>query len=219
MNDFFSQLRQCFKKRRKFPFDIIKIIANLPDKTWSLVTALWHAVSGEARRRAAIARLQKADIILASPRITTLSPIALGYRLFLKSRYIHSMLYIGNGKIVHTTARDGVVVNRLPRSIFRRERYGIFRVKNLDPESRDRVIKTALMWRQKKLDYAGLITTIPSRLIGLRRPLLRWEKNRIWCSKLVYKAFSAENIELVPPEKSEGITSEDLSRSGIVEMI
>lgn len=129
------------------------------------------------------------------------------------------MLYIGDGKIVHTTARDGVVVSKLPRSIFRRERYAIFRVKGLGLERRGRVVEEALKWRQRKLDYAGVITTIPSRLIGLRRPLLRWEKNRIWCSKLVYRAFSAGHIELVPPEKAENITSEDLSRSYAVEKL
>jgi len=132
---------------------------------------------------------------------------------------VHSMLYIGDGRVVHTTAKDGVVVTKLPRSIFRRERYAIFRVKNLDREKRDQVVAEALKWRNRKLDVAGLITTIPSRLIGLRKPLLMWEKNRIWCSKLVYKAFMAENIELVPPEKAERITSEDLSRSCVVDRL
>jgi hypothetical protein len=180
---------------------------------------LWHYLSGEAKRQAIVARLRKADIILASPRITTLSAIALSYRLVLRSHYVHSMLYIGDGKVVHTTAKDGVVVSKLPRSIFRRERYAIFRVKNLDREKRDQVVAEVLKWTNRKLDFAGLITTIPSRLIGLRKPLLMWEKNRIWCSKLVYKAFMAENIELVPPEKAERITSEDLSRSCVVDRI
>ena len=166
-----------------------------------------------------MARLRKADIILASPRITTLSAVALTYRLVLRSRYVHSILYIGDGRVVHTTAKDGVVVNKLPRSIFRGDRYEIFRVKNLDREKRDQVVAEALKWRNRKLDFAGLITTIPSRLMGLRKPLLMWEKNRIWCSKLVYKAFIAENIELLPPEKAERITSEDLSRSSAVERV
>jgi hypothetical protein len=220
MNAILPALRRLFaKRRRKLPLDIKKIIARFLDKMWSLAIAFYHYVSAEARRRAVLARLQKADIILASPRITALSPIALSYRLFLRSRYVHSMLYIGDGKIIHTTARDGVVVSRLPRSIFRRERYALFRVKNLNSEKRDLVVEAALKWWQKKLDYAGLVTTIPSRLIGLRKPLLRWEKSRIWCSKLVYKAFSAEGIKLVPPESAESITSEDLSRSGMVEKI
>jgi hypothetical protein len=180
---------------------------------------LWHYLSGEAKRQAVVAKLRKADIILASPRITTLSAIALSYRLVLRSRYVHSMLYIGDGRVVHTTAKNGVVVSELPRSIFRRDRYALFRVKNLDGEKRDQVVAEALKWRNRKLDFAGLITTIPSRLIGLRKPLLMWEKNRIWCSKLVYKAFMAENIELVPPEKAERITSQDLSHSCMVDRV
>jgi len=219
MNAFLSPLRRPFGRRKRLPFSIKKWAARFLDTTRSLIKNLWRYASGEARRRAVIARLQKGDIILASPRITTLSPIALSYRLILRSQYVHSMIYIGDGKIVHTTARDGVVVSRLPRSIFRRERYAIFRVKDLDRERRDRVVQEALKWRHRKLDVAGLITTIPSRLIGLQRPLLRWEKNRIWCSKLVYQAFSAEHIRLVPPESSQSITSEDLSRSGMVERI
>lgn len=149
MNAFLSKLRRLFRVRRKSPFDIAKFIARFLEKTWLLVTNFWHYVSGEARRRAVIARLQKADIILASPRITTLSPIVLSYRLILRSRYVHSMLYIGDGKIIHTTAKDGVVVSKLPRSIFRGEHYAIFRVKGLDLERRDRVIEAALKWRKK----------------------------------------------------------------------
>jgi hypothetical protein len=219
MNAFSSELQRLFGARRRLPFDVRKWTARIIERTRSLVTAFRIYVSGEARRRAVIARLHKADIILASPRIATLFPIALGYRLLLRSRYVHSMLYIGGGKIIHTTVRDGVVVNRVPRSIFRRERYAIFRVKDLTPEGRDRVVEAALTWRKRKLDYAGLITTVPSRLVGLRRPLLRWEKNRIWCSKLVYKAFLDQGIELVPAEDAESITSEDLSKSSMVEKI
>ena len=129
------------------------------------------------------------------------------------------MLYIGDGKIVHTTARYGVVITRIPRSIFNKEHYAIFRVKNLDPHQRDRIVAGAVKFRQRKLDYAGVITAIPSRLMGLRKPLLRWERNRIWCSKLVYRAFLDEDIELVPKEKAENITSEDLSQSLVVERV
>jgi hypothetical protein len=219
MNGFFTSIRRLFTRKKRVRSYIGGVARYLFERLWLLVQALWHHLSGEAKRQAVMAKLRKADIILASPRITTLSPIALSYRLVLRSRYVHSMLYIGDGRIVHTTAKDGVVVSKLPRSIFSRERYAIFRVKNLDPEKRDQVVAEALKWRNRKLNYAGLITAIPSRLIGLRKPLLMWERTRIWCSKLVYKAFSAENIELVPPEKAESITSEDLSRSYVVERV
>ena len=214
-----TSIRRRFTRKRRVRTYIRAGARYLFAGLWPPVRALWHYLSGEAKRQAVVARLRKADIILASPRITTLSAIALSYRLVLRSRYVHSMLYIGDGRVVHTTAKDGVVVTKLPRSIFRRERYAIFRVKNLDREKRDQVVAEALKWRNRKLDVAGLITTIPSRLIGLRKPLLMWEKNRIWCSKLVYKAFMAENIELVPPEKAERITSEDLSRSCVVDRL
>ncbi|MBL7174874.1 MAG: hypothetical protein ISS66_03510 [Desulfobacteraceae bacterium] len=78
-------------------------------------------------------------------------------------------------------------------------------------EKRDQVVTEALKWKDKKLDLAGLITTVPSRLLGFQKALISWEKNRVWCSKLIYQAFFAAGIELVPPEKAGVITSEDLA--------
>ncbi len=180
---------------------------------------MFQGFSGDLRRRATVAKMKKADIVLASPRTVRLSPIALAYRLFLRSRYVHSMLYIGNGRILHTTTRHGVVVTRLPRKIFRKDRYATFRVKNLSEPQRERVVQEALKWKDRKLDHAGLVTNVPSKLVGLRKPLLRWEKNRIWCSKLIYRAFLAADVEVVPPDRAQNITSEDLSRSLTVKRI
>ncbi|NIT55844.1 MAG: hypothetical protein GWN00_06290 [Aliifodinibius sp.] len=157
--------------------------------------------------------MQKADIILASPRSKQLSPTALLYRLVLGNRYVHSMLYIGEGKIIHTTTNRGVIVAKLPRKIYRKDLYTILRVKNLDKLSRDRVVEAALAWKAKKLDHAGLVTNVPARLLGLRKPLIRWEKRRIWCSKLIYKSFLDAGIKLVAQEQTENITSEDLRNS------
>jgi len=176
-------------------------------------------LSGNLRRRAFINKLQKGDIVLASPRTARLSPVAMTYRLFLRSKYVHSMLYIGQGQIVHTTTRYGVVVDKLPRKIFRADRYAAYRVRNLGPEERSQVVREALKWRYRKLDHAGLLTNVPSRLLGLRKPILRWERNRIWCSKLIYKVFRTVGIEIVPSEKAENITSEDLSRSPTLERV
>jgi len=175
--------------------------------------------TGNVRRRAVIAKMEKADIILASPGIKRLSFIALFYRIILKSRYVHSMLYLGEGKIIHTTSRHGVVISKLPRKIYDKNRYTIFRVDHLSEQDREVVIRKALKWQHKKLDHAGLITNIPSKILGLQKPFFRWEKNRIWCSKLVYKSFLAINIELIANEKSENITSEDLSHSPLLKPI
>lgn len=176
-------------------------------------------LSGRFRRRAFMNKLQRGDIVLASPRTIKLSPVALTYRLLLRSRYVHSMLYIGQGQIVHTTTRGGVVVDKLPRKIFRSDRYAAFRVRGLKSNQRSKVVHEALKWRYRKLDHVGLVTNVPSRLLGLQKPIMRWERNRVWCSKLIYKAFKAVGFEIVPFEKSENITSEDLSRSPMLERV
>jgi len=180
---------------------------------------VFDRLSGKLKYKTIIAKIQKADIILASPRTLCLSPIALIYRLFLGSRYVHSMLYIGDGKMIHTTAKYGVVINKVPRKIFKKDQYSIFRVKNLSMEQRENIVNEALKYKNKRLDHIGLITNIPSRLLGLKKPFLRLEKNHLWCSKLIYNTFLVNNIKLVQNEKAENITSEDLSQSQVVEKI
>jgi cell wall-associated NlpC family hydrolase len=176
-------------------------------------------ISKNLKRRSAIARMRKGDIILASPRTSRLSLIAFMYRLFLKSQYTHTMLYIGKGKVIHSTGKKGVVISKVPGKVHRKEKYSIFRVKNMEAEDRKKVVEQALKWKDKKLDHAGLISNIPARLLGLSKPLIRWERNRIWCSKLVYDAYKTIGIELVIQEKAENITSEDLHQSQILRKI
>lgn len=175
--------------------------------------------SGRLRRRVAMARMEKADIVLASPRLSRLSATAILYRLFLGSRYVHSMLYLGGGRILHTTSRRGVTVGRLPGKIFRRERYAVYRAKTLSAEGRERVVRAALARKDRKLDHAALVTNIPARWLGLRNPLWRLEAHRLWCSRLIYESYLEAGIELVPEGKAGTITSEDLSRSPALERL
>ncbi|MFP4082890.1 MAG: hypothetical protein ACLFVG_09075 [Candidatus Aminicenantes bacterium] len=207
------------RREKSFVHKIILRIKLSLAGTKSWAAALIQRWSGKLRRRAVISRMRKADIVLASPRTTRLSPIALVYRLFLGSRYVHSMLYIGGGKIIHTTTRHGVVVGKVPRKIYKKDRYAIMRVKNLDAEIRDHIVKEALTRKELKLDYAGMISNVPRRLLGWRTALLRREKNRTWCSQLIYRAFRDAGIELLPGRESESITSEDLAHSPVVKKI
>ena len=180
---------------------------------------LFYHLSGELRRRAVLARLQPADIILASPRTLRLSPTALMYRVFLRAKYVHSMLYLGDGKIIHTTTKYGVLIAPVPRKIFKKDRYTTLRMKHLQTEQCRQVVAEALKLKGKRLNYVGLVMNIPSRLLGFRKPLVMLEKNRLWCSKLICQAYRAAGIELVAPEHREHVTSEDLSRSLLLEKI
>jgi hypothetical protein len=186
---------------------------------WAWIVNTYNRLSGELRRRAVIAKMLEADIILASPRTLQLSLVALIYRLVLRAQYVHSMLYLGGGKVIHTTGRSGVVVAPLPRSIYKKSRYTILRVRRLHPDQRERVIADALRFKDKKLDRAGLVTNVPAKLFGLRTPLLRREKNRLWCSKLIHQAYVANGIDLVPQSQTETVTSEDLSNSPLLERV
>jgi hypothetical protein len=107
----------------------------------------------------------------------------------------------------------------VPRKIFKKNRYTILRTPHLRGDQREQVVAKALKMRDKRLDYAGLITNVPARLFGLRKPLVMLEKNRVWCSKLVYQAYSESGIELVVPEHKENPTCEDLSHSPLLEKI
>jgi hypothetical protein len=207
------------KKRHSYLGRTIKRLKLIIVNIGQGILALLSRLSSQIKRNIVRARMQKADIVLASPRTVQLPPIALIYRLILRSRYVHSMLYIGNGKIIHTTSRHGVVVGRLPKKIYKRNRYTIYRVKNLSAQQRDRVIEEALKREGKKLDHIGMIINIPEKLLGLRKALISWERNRIWCSKLIIKSFQSVGIELVPEERSDTVTSEDLARSSFTERL
>jgi len=88
---------------------------------WDSLTEVWRRfkdrvrrLTGQWRRTVAISGMLEADVLLASPRTLRLSPIAMIHRLVLGARYVHSMLYVGAGKVLHTTPRKGVTIDRVP---------------------------------------------------------------------------------------------------------
>lgn len=205
-------------KTKKSPF--MKKLSFLWSTISSHLTTLVQKWTGELRRKAVMAKMKKADIILASPRTIRLSPVALLYRVVLKSHYIHSMLYTGRGKIIHTTSKQGVVVDFLPRKIYKKDCYTILRVQNLDASKRNQVVNEALKWQGKKLDFTGMITNIPRRMLKLQKKIqMDKQTDQVWCSKLLYKSFLKTGVKLVSDEKSSQITSEDLAHSPVLKKI
>ncbi|MFP3927981.1 MAG: hypothetical protein ACLFUP_03685 [Desulfobacteraceae bacterium] len=179
---------------------------SVPLKDWSR----------RVRRKRFLSKMEEGDIILAAPKTLGLSLPALMYRLFMRSHFVHSMLYIGEGRIIHTTAREGVVIASAPRKVFKKDRYAVLRVKGSAPVDRRLAVEKALEWKGKKLDHVGLIANVPSRMLGLRTALASMEQERIWCSKLIYQAYASVGIELVSTDKAEVVTSEDLFYSPLV---
>jgi hypothetical protein len=108
----------------------------------------------------------------------------------------------------------------MPRKVFDRERYAIYRAPNLTAVERERIVSKALESLERKLDHAALVTNIPSRWFGLRHPLWKLEQNRVWCSKLIAEAYLAgAGVELVPEGQAHTIVTEDLSRSAALERV
>jgi len=166
-------MKNPFKRKKRLK--LMKIILRFTTACSRLCSNVGHVFAcliGNMKRRAFLAKLRQADIILASPRTLRLAPVNLMYRLLLHARYVHSMLYLGDGKIIHTTAKYGVLVSHVPRKIFKRAYYNVFRVRHLSREQRERVIQEALKLRGQQLDPVGLITNIPARLLGFRKPPL-----------------------------------------------
>ncbi len=212
------KIKNPFQRKKRLRIIIDKIRLVLTDVLFWIIDKCAH-ISGKYRRQRVVSKMKKGDVILASPKTMRLSPIALIYRILLRSRYVHTMLYIGNSKMIHTTSKHGVIIDKIPKKIYYKERYTIFRVNNLSDLQRERIVGEALKYQHKKLDHAGLITNIPSKFLGFSKPLLRFEKNRLWCSKLIYKVYSSQNIELVSSANMDNITSEDLSQSKILQKI
>jgi hypothetical protein len=185
----------------------------------SAVTSAYARLAGRLERQAFVAKLRKADIVLASPRTLQLSAVNMMYRFFLHAKYVHSMLYLGDGKIIHTTSKNGVQIANLPRKIYKRGHYKVVRAKGLTFEQRDMVVEWALKMQGQQIDPAGLITNIPARMLGFKKPFIRMEKNRLWCAKLIYKAYSAAGIELVGQDHAGNVTTEDLNRSRLLKSI
>ncbi len=209
-------------KRRSWPPDFReawKIFRQACAAAWRWVRAKIQRLTGQWRRTIAISALLDADVLLASPRTLSLSPIPLIHRLVLGARYVHSMLYVGEGKILHTTTRLGVTIDPVPRKVYLPDRYSLYRVPYLTRRQREDVVAAALRLSDKKLDRAALATNIPAKLLGLKKPLVRFEKNRLWCSKLICDAYAEAGIELLPPEQSGNVTSDDLARSTTLERV
>ncbi len=174
---------------------------------------------GRFKRRAVITRLHKADIIVASPALKRLSFIALLHRLMLRSTYVHSMLYIGNGKILHTTSRNGVVIHKVPGKIFSKKRYAVYRVRVISREQKTRVIEEALKWHKAKIDHVAMFKLIPQRLFGWFRPVATEKDKSLWCSRLIYRSFLNAGINLLPDQNTSIVVSEDLANSPLVKRI
>ena len=113
--------------------------------------------------------------------------------------------------IAENFPQDCRYVLKVYEQIYKKDRYSIFRVRHLSSEKREKLVAEALKWKDKKLDHVGLISNVPARLLGLERVSLSCERNRVWCSKLIYEAFFVAGIDLVPPGKAGVITSEDLT--------
>jgi len=186
---------------------------------WHRVKVWLHHLTGKWRRQVAISGMLEGDVLLASPRTVRLSPIPMIHRLVLGSRYVHSMLYVGAGQILHTTTRKGVTIDRVPSKVYEPRRYALHRVPHLTQRQRQDVVAAALRRKNQKLDRAALVTNIPAKLLGLRKPLISFEKNRLWCSKLIYDAYAEAGIELLSSEESGNVTSDDLARSTVLERI
>jgi hypothetical protein len=208
--------------RRKRPFWLKRAgryVGSSWARLWAAVTGAFGRLSGRLKRRAFVAKLKEGDVILASPRTLQLSAVNMMYRFFLRAKYVHSMLYLGDGKIIHTTSKKGVQIAKLPRKINKKGHYKVVRDKNITSEQRDAVVEEALKMQGQQIDPVGLITNIPARMLGFRKPLIRLEQNRLWCAKLIYKAYSAVGIELVGPDNAGNITTEDLNNSTLLRRI
>ncbi len=196
---------QRFKKRVVDFFRSIKIV--------------FPRLVSRFKRRAVITRLHKADIIVASPALKRLSFIALLHRLMLRSIYVHSMLYIGNGKILHTTSRHGVVIHNVPGKIFSKKRYAVYRVREISREQKMQVIEEALKWHRAKIDHVAMFKLIPQRLFGWFQPAATEEDKSLWCSRLIYRAFLSAGIDLLPDQDTSIVVSEDLANSPLVKQV
>ena len=174
---------------------------------------------GRFKRQAVIQKLKEADIILAKPKLFSLSPIGVLYRVLLRSDYVHSMLYIGNGEIIHTTTKDGAIIHKVPRKIFKKNRYTIYRAISLNSNQRSRIVAESLKLKDMKMDFIGLIVNIPINILGINKSFSKIENNRIWCSKLIYQAYSSIGIKLFSDNEFKIITSENLSKSRLLEIV
>jgi hypothetical protein len=181
--------------------------------------SVWHNLSGVLRREIMLSGMRKGDIILASPPWYRLSPIAFWYRVLLRSRYVHSMLYLGDRKVLHTTIRRGVVIHRVPRKIARGDRYAILRLKSLYSVNTNRVAVYALAMQSHRVSIVSLIVTIIVRLTGSFESWLKVCRKSLRCSQLIDLAYGTEGMTLVPSRPRETIISQDLMESPFLERI
>jgi len=212
-------LSRAARRTGRFCLRAGSAVAHVPVRLWRAIAGMFARLAGRLQRRAFVAKLQKGDVILANPKTLQLSAVNMLYRLFLRAKYVHSMLYIGDGNLIHTTSKKGVQIAPLPRKIHKSNHYKIVRDYNMSDEQREQVVQESLKMQGQQIDPAGLITNIPARMLGLKKPLIRLERNRLWCAKLIYKAYLAVDIDLVGPDHAGNVTTEDLSNSPLLAII
>ena len=112
-----------------------------------------------------------------------------------------------------------MVIHKVPRKIYNKNKYTIFRVKGLDSDRKDQIVNEALKLQDMQIDLLGLISNIPKNLFGIKKAFWNIEKNSIWCSKLIYHAYNSVGIKLASEDESGKITSSILSKSKLLEVI
>lgn len=195
---------------------IIKKTRGALTAAWRSLSGLFVRTAGYLKKQAFITKMKKADIIFASPRTRRLPPIALTYRFVLRAHYIHSMLYIGEGKVLHTTSRHGVVIDDVPKKIYKKEKYAVFRLENLSTKQQEGIIQSAMQWKGKKLDYVGIYGNVFRKFFRFKKKRQASEKRRTWCSKMIYSSYASQGIDLLPAKKHKAVTSDDLTRSPLL---
>ncbi|HHS14185.1 MAG TPA: hypothetical protein ENN03_10530 [bacterium] len=181
--------------------------------------SIWRNLSGVLRREIMLSGMRKGDIILASPPWYRLSPIAFWYRVLLRSRYVHSMLYLGDRTVLHTTIRRGVVIHRVPRKIARGDRYAILRLKSPYSVNTDRVAAYALTMQSHRVSIVSLIAVLIVRLSGSAQFRFKLARKSLRCSQLIDLAYDTEGTTLVPSRPRDTIISQDLMESPFLERI
>ena len=99
--------------------------------------------------------------------------------------------------------------------------YDTFRVKEIYIYDSDKAISYLVDKLNNKYDYAGVIFLGILKLFHLKRCANKWQKDRdFFCSELVYEAFMAGGLDIVPAvDEASVVSPRDISTSEIIEKI
>ncbi len=135
------------------------------------------------------------------------------------SKFHHCSVCISDKSDIVIEAAAGFVRAQAVKNI--KTSYSVYHAKKQYPYDLNKVIDFLILKLNARYDYCGVIWLGILKLLHLKQKANAFQKKKdYFCSELVYEAFKAGGLDIVPDVPSAGVTSPaDIASSCVTEYI